>query len=170
MKKTTFAFLFMSSFAVLSVFQACKDDEDPITEFIAEDATFSGFGSFHLHTTKQGADPALGPAHAGNDATAKREIYFKDDVSPANGKYPVGAVVVKHTTNGDGSVNEVTAMVKRGNNFDAAGGDWEYFMLQPDGKIAKDPDGNLMRGAKLMNGMCQGCHSGAAAKDYIFTK
>lgn len=170
MKKTTLAMLLLLILAAQSMFQACKKDDDEPSEFIADDSTFSGFGTFKLHATNQGPDPALGPAHAGNDADAQRNVYFKNDVSPSGGKYPVGAVVVKHTTKPDGSINEVTAMVKRGNNFDATGNDWEYFVLQPDGKIAKDADGNLMRGAKLMNGMCQNCHVGAAAKDYIFSK
>ena len=162
--------LIMMAFAAQSTFQSCKKDSNEPTEFIADDSSFSNFTGFHLHTTKLGADPALGGAHAGNDAEVQRAIYFKDNANIVDGKYPVGTIVVKHTTKPDGTINEVTAMVKRGNNFDTDGGNWEYFMLQPDGKIAKDPSGNLMRGAKLMNGMCQNCHSGAASKDYIFSK
>ncbi|MDO8366631.1 MAG: cytochrome P460 family protein [Saprospiraceae bacterium] len=167
MKKTTIITLLLLAFATQTVFQSCTDDNDEINEFVADDSSFSGFDLFHLHATKQGIDPAM---HSNGDSTAQRKIYFKDDVSPSNGRYPVGAIVVKHSTNSDGSLNQITAMVKRGNNFDTDGGDWEYFMLQPDGKIAKDPSGNLMRGAKLMDGMCQNCHTGAANKDYIFSK
>jgi hypothetical protein len=64
-----------------------------------------------------------------------------------------------------------TAMVKRGNNFNAAGGDWEWFMLNSDGSIAVDAtSGMAMRGANLMNGMCIGCHQGASSKDYVYSK
>jgi hypothetical protein len=61
-------------------------------------------------------------------------------------------------------------MVKRGNNFDAAHDDWEYFMLKPDGTLMSDSTGMVMRGATLMGGMCAGCHGGASTKDYIFSK
>ena len=60
-------------------------------------------------------------------------------------------------------------MAKRGNDFDAANGDWEYFVLNGDGSIAVDGDGNIMRGANLMNGACLGCHE-KASTDYIFSK
>ncbi len=36
-------------------------------------------------------------------------------------------------------------------------------------KIAMDTEGNPMRGADLMGGMCLGCHS-AASTDYVFSK
>ena len=61
-------------------------------------------------------------------------------------------------------------MVKRGNNFDPDHNDWEYFVLQPDGKIAMDGDGNPLRGANLMGGMCVSCHAQASGSDYIFSK
>jgi len=60
--------------------------------------------------------------------------------------------------------------VKRGNNFNTSGGNWEWFMLSPDGKIADDGSGNKLRGANLLDGMCVGCHSGAKSKDFVFSK
>ena len=68
------------------------------------------------------------------------------------------------------TINEITGMAKRGNNFDPDNNDWEYFVLNPDGSIATDGEGNKMRGANLMGGMCMGCHSAAASPDYIFSK
>ncbi|NOT38506.1 MAG: hypothetical protein HOP11_14125 [Saprospiraceae bacterium] len=172
MKKTTLIYFFLMIFSVQVVIVSCSGDDDDqgLTELIATDETFANFSSFQLHTTRFGADPSLGPAHGGNDATAQRKIYFKDNVAPVNGKYPIGAVIVKHSTNTAGTLNEITAMVKRGNNFDASGNDWEYFMLTPEGKIAKDQNGNLLRGGEsLLGGACKSCH-GKAAKDFIFTK
>ncbi|MCF8388594.1 MAG: cytochrome P460 family protein [Bacteroidales bacterium] len=163
--------LFMSAF----IFQSCsKDDDDDTTdpnpEFVADDNTFKDFMNWALEATHQGADPALGMAHGGNDSTVVREVYFKDGQDMQNGSYPIGTVIVKHSHNPDNSVNEFTAMAKRGNNFSPNGGDWEWFMLNSDGSIATDGDGNPMRGANLMDGMCLSCHSQAAGSDYVFSK
>ncbi len=169
MKKSTFVILLMLLSASLSVFQACDKDDDTETEFVADDNTFQSFNAWYLHASHQGPDPALGVAHAGNDTSVTRKVYFKDNQNAVNGKYPVGTIIVKHSSNGT-TVDEYTAMVKRGNGFSPDTNDWEWFMLAPDGTIAKDPTGALMRGAKLMGGMCNGCHTQAAAKDYVFSK
>jgi hypothetical protein len=169
-------FLFSLSFLALSlvlIFNSCtedKDEEPAETEFIADNNTFTSFMSWPLEATNQGTDPALGAAHAGNDASVIRQIYFKNGQNPVNGNYPVGSVVVKHSSNPDKSVNEFTAMVKRGNNFNPDFGNWEFFMLTPTGAIASDANGTPMRGASLMDGMCAGCHAGASNKDFIFSK
>jgi len=156
------------------VLSSCTNDDDDEAvanpEYIATDASFADFTTWTLEAEQNGPDPALGPAHHGNDSTVTRHIYFKDGQNPVNGLYPVGTRIVKQSNNPDLSINEVTAMVKRGNNFDATKNNWEYFVLMPDGKIASDNDGNAMRGANLMGGMCVGCHSAAAGSDYIFTK
>ena len=170
MKKTTIlATLFIAICGVLFL-NSCKDDDKPTAaaEFIADDNTFAGFENWTLNSTKLGIDPSLGMAHAGNDSTAKREIYFKDNVAPANGVYPVGALIVKHTSNKDGSIM-YTGMAKRGNNFDAAANDWEYFIIESSGKIVNDPTKGILRGSALNNGGCRGCHSKATI-DYVFDK
>ena len=150
-------------------FQSCDKDEDP-KEVIADDNTFANFAAWSLDVEKVGIDPSLGAAHGGNDETTVRKIYFKDGVSRSGNEYAIGATILKHSYN-DNGVDMRTGMVKRGNDFDAENNDWEYFVVMPDGKIAVDADGNSMRGAAtLMNGMCLGCHSGAASKDYVFTK
>lgn len=151
--------------------QSCKKEKDTPAEYIATNESFAGFHSWQLAATKLGPDPSLGGmAHGGNDSTVTRKIYFKNGQNPVNGKYPVGTIVVKHSTNTAGTLNEITGMVKRGNNFDPSKNDWEYFMLNADGTIASDATGMVMRGAALMNGMCVGCHGGASGKDYIFSK
>lgn len=166
--------VFFTALVLLSIMvslQSCSDDDEETNpEFIADDNTFSNFMSWTLETENQGPDPSLGAAHAGNDATVTRKVYFKDGQDPVNGKYPVGTVIVKHSSNPDLSVNEFTAMVKRGNDFNSTAGDWEWFMLNADGTIATDPSSGMkMRGANLMNGMCIACHS-AATTDYSFAK
>lgn len=162
------AVIAMLSFSV----QSCNDDDDdddpqPDPEFVADDNTFANFMNWPLVASNEGADPALGGAHAGNDSTVTRDVYIKDGQDPVNGEYPVGTIIVKHSYDVAGNVNEYTAMVKRGNDFNTDGGDWEWFMLMPDGTIMED-NGNPVRGADLMNGMCVGCHS-AASTDFVFS-
>ncbi|MBI3520374.1 MAG: cytochrome P460 family protein [Bacteroidetes bacterium] len=180
MKKTSLIYLSGMAILVLALTQACKKKESTptptavtpttSTEFIAKDSTFYNFLSWPLQATNHGPDPFLGMAHAGNDSTVMRQVYFYNGQYPANGKYPIGTLIVKHSTNPAHTVNEFTAMVKRGNNFNPTKGDWEFFMLSSNGIIAKDSLGNPMRGANLMGGMCGSCHSQVAYKDYIFSK
>ena len=169
MKKITLTLLPMLFLFLALGFQSCTKDDEP-KEFIADDNTFANFEAWSLDVTKQGIDPSLGAAHGGNDSTTVRKIYFKDGVKRSGDEYPVGATILKYSFNSNGQVNVRTGMVKRGNNFDTEHNDWEYFVLKPDGKIAKDADGNILRGSNIFNGMCVSCHSGASGKDYIFSK
>lgn len=161
----TTAFLFFEQ----SCKKETKTDAVANSEFIADSNTFADYMNWPVQATKNGMDPSLGMAHAGNDSSATRSVHFKDGVSPVNGKYPVGSIIVKHTTNSAGTLNEVTGMVKRGNGFNPTKGDWEFFILTTDGKIAKDL-GIELRGANLMGGMCGNCHVGAINKDFVFSK
>ena len=150
--------------------QSCKDDEEPEpqtnNEFIADDASFSGWESWDLVDTKSVVDPALTGAHAGNDSTSVRKIYVKNSQKPVDGMYPIGTLIVKHMKSD--AMEMITAMAKRGNGFDAANNDWEYFVIEAGGKIVVD-NGTAMRGStNLMNGMSVGCHS-KATTDYVFT-
>lgn len=140
-------------------------------ELIADDNTFKDFMSWTLVKTIQGIDPSLAAsgAHAGNDSTVTRKIYVKNNQNRVNGLFPVGTILVKHSSNPTGTVNEFTGMVKRGNGYNPSGNDWEWFMLMPDGTIATQ-NGMKTRGANLMNGMCVGCHSGNKTRDYVFSK
>ncbi|HKL32869.1 MAG TPA: hypothetical protein VJ919_10055 [Tangfeifania sp.] len=163
-------FKVLMALAIVFSLQSCNDDEDVKQEFIADDDSFSNFMNWELEETNQGPDPALGAAHAGNDETVTRKIYYKEGQEPVNGQFPVGTIIVKHSSNPDQSVNEFTAMVKRGNDFSPDGGDWEWFMLNTNGSIATDASSGMkMRGANLMNGMCLSCHS-AGSTDFTFTK
>lgn len=174
MKKTNLLTLAMLFLLGMFVIQSCATDDDevdPITELIADDSTFAGFETWDLISTSTGADPAsliFGGAHAGDSEDSTRDVYLKDNVSAINGEYPIGTLIVKHTYTSTETIM-YTAMVKRGNGFNPANSDWEWFVINEDGSIAVDADGAIMRGANLMNGMCGGCH-GAAATDYVFSK
>ncbi|MEZ4722469.1 MAG: hypothetical protein R2813_11410 [Flavobacteriales bacterium] len=131
--------------------------------------SFDDWSSWTLTATNQGPSPSLGNAHAGNDSTVTRKVYFLDSQSASDGKYPVGTMIIKHTSNGDGTLEEYTGMLKRESGFNAGSGDWEWFVLNADGSVAKDNDGMELRGGNLLSGFCLGCHSHAAT-DYVFTK
>ncbi len=174
MKKTVIAFMSLSVVAAMFL-QACNKDDDDDTpkktnEFIADDNSFAGFESWSLDATRMGPDPALGGfAHGGNDSTVTRNIYFMNGVAAgSNGEYAVGSLIAKRSTSPNG-LDEITGMAKRGNDYDPGGNDWEYFMLNADGSIAKDTTGAELRGSMLFGGACQGCHE-KATTDYIFTK
>ncbi|TAL70457.1 MAG: hypothetical protein EPN82_02270 [Bacteroidetes bacterium] len=171
MKKYYLSLLIISIGLIIGLSSCSKDNtSSPLTqEFIADDNSFGDFMSWQLIKTNQGPDPLLGTAHAGNDSTVTRKTYIKNNQDRVNGSFPIGTILVKHSSNPAGTVNEFTAMVKRGNNFNPNGNDWEWFMLMPDGTIATK-DGMKTRGANLMNGMCVGCHSANKIKDFVFSK
>ena len=153
--------------AVLISIQSCKDDEeDESPEFVASSSDFADFRSWTQVAVNQGPSPSLGAAHHGNDETVTRTIYVKNNLARnADGKFPVGTLIVKDTKDGAGNTIEMTAMVKRGNNFNPDNNDWEWFMLNMDGTAIAD------RGAGLMGGMCGMCHgAGAKNKDFVFSK
>jgi len=174
MKK--FRLLTLAAFSVIGIgiLQSCKTETTAPTptEFIADNTTFTGFTTWSLDKTNTGPSPSLGAAHAGNDNTVVRKVYFKNGQARVNGTYPIGTIIVKHSTNPAGTVNEITGMVKRGNGFNPTLGDWEWFMLNADGTILKDGSGNSVRGgASLMGGMCNGCHGKApSGNDFTFSK
>lgn len=173
MKRIILLSMLMIASVIIIFNQSCKKEKKVAvpTEFVADNNSFKDFMSWPMQSTVNGPDPLLGAmAHANNDSSVVRHVYFKNGQDRVNGQFPVGTIVVKHSTNPSGTVNELTGMVKRGNGFNPNAADWEFFMLKPDGTIATDTTGMVMRGANLMGGMCGGCHSGATGKDYIFSK
>lgn len=165
--KTTKLFV-VGLFFVSLVMQSCDPATTTPTEFIANNNTFAGFTNWSLVGTKNGVDPALGIAHAGNDSTSTRKIYFKDNQDPVDGVYPVGTLIAKHVYNSAGTVEAYMGMAKRGNGFSPNHNDWEWFILNADGSIQVDATSSEpKRGANL--GSCATCHSGAAT-DYSFAK
>lgn len=102
-----------------------------------------------------------GGAHDATDSSIRRWMYIKqkDAVRGSNGQFPIGTILMKRSKRENGEVVMTLAMAKRGNGFNANGKDWEWFMLNPDGSI-------MDRGAGLMGGMCNACHSGAPDMAY----
>ena len=77
-------------------------------------------------------------------------------------RFPVGAVIVKEKlSKPDSKTPELlTVMVKRGEGFDRANGDWEYF--------AVDGAGRKITVQGQQTASCQSCHVGKKAADYVF--
>lgn len=148
---------------------SCTKEETvtPSTEFTATDAAFAGFSAWTQTTTpKTGDDPSgfLKGAHDEKDGAVTRYIYINNGSATRsnNGEYPNGTVIVKDMKKGGVSAG-VMAMVKRGGTFNSANKGWEWFVLNSEGKIQS-------RGADLMSGACNGCHSVVTARDFVFTK
>lgn len=136
-----------------------------LSEFIADAETFSGYQSWSLIDERNDANPLLdNMAHGAMLEGSSRRVYKKQLYANADTVaqgYPVGTAFVKEVLH-DGAIVEATAMVKRGGDFNANNGHWEWFMLQPEtGAILADGSGNSQRGANLMDGMCSGCHFAA---------
>ena len=135
------------------------------SEFIATAADFSDYTSWALIDDRNDANPLLdGMAHGATEDGSVRKVYkrqlFANPDTEAQG-YPIGTMFAKEVTL-NGEVIEITGMVKRGSDFNPDYGSWEWFMLDPDTlDIMTDVDGNIARGANLMNGMCNGCHFAA---------
>ncbi len=157
---------FLFSIIISAAMISCSEENtnEPEQEFAATDSDFLGWTSWTKVAEKSGPDPALGEAHSGNDATVKRIIYIKDNAARgSNGQYPVGTRVVKETRDKDGNIMMITAMAKRGGSFNSAHNGWEWFVIE-NNRISA-------RGENLMDGMCNGCHSGAKSTgDYVFSK
>ncbi len=141
----------------------------PAKEFIASDEDFAGYDKWAVAGKATGPGAQIGPAHAANTADTTRTIYIKNDTArEANGQYPVGTVIVKDFKDKDGKILGISGMTKRGNGFNAAAGDWEWFSIDAaTGKIAVGADGKARRGATAG---CISCHTQAKDKDYVFTR
>lgn len=135
------------------------------SEFVAQSSSFENYQTWPLIDDRNDANPRLdGMAHGADIPGSSRRVYKKqlyaNPDTVAQG-YPIGTILVKEVIN-DGEIVEVTAMVKRGSDFNDGHGHWEWFMLMPGtGEIMADDNGNLKRGADLMEGMCNGCHFAA---------
>ncbi|MBA3901251.1 MAG: cytochrome P460 family protein [Bacteroidetes bacterium] len=156
---------------IFSAFQMLQK-ENSKREFVADDSTFKNYRDWKVIKTNTGTSPMIRDAHAAEMPDVTRYVHAKDpDVKrDANGDFPRGTVIVKESRKEDGTVEAVTAMVKRGGNFNPEHKGWEWFMLEgPSGKINRDGD-MKMRGAALMDGMCNSCHAQVREKDYVFSK
>lgn len=130
--------------------------------------TFTTWADWILEVTKTGIDTNLGVAHFGGDSTSTRDVYFFEGQDPSNNKYPVGTMIFKHVRTIDSTQSEYVGMVKQEKGFSKESNDWEWFMLNADGTIKKDEEGQI-RGGNIYNGYCNSCHI-SAATDMVFSK
>jgi hypothetical protein len=139
------------------------------SDFEARDGDFAGYATWALAAKATGATDQLDIAHDAKNPDVTRYIFVKDDAKrKSDGQFPVGTLIVKQSRLSDGTlVGVATAMVKRAKGYNAAAGNWEWFMLEPKtGIIAKNPQGEVQRG-KI--GFCIACHTDAEGQDYAFT-
>jgi hypothetical protein len=146
------------------------DSDDEETEFVAELNDFENYTSWTLVASENGPDPLLQTAHGVGD-TLTRNIYFKDDETPGNGRYPKGTMIVKELRDEDGNLTgALTMMVKRGGDFNPDGNGWEWFMTSTDLSTVMTQGNNATAGG----GMCANCHSGANTNnngtDWVFSR
>jgi hypothetical protein len=139
------------------------------SDFDARDGDFAGYEKWALAAKTTGASPLLGMAHDAKNPDVTRFIFVKDDAKrKSDGQFPIGTILVKQSQIKDGSlVGVATAMVKRVKGYNAAAGDWEWFMLEPKtGTIIKNAQGEAQRG-KIE--FCIACHADVSEQDYSFT-
>lgn len=137
------------------------------SDFDARDGDFAGYEKWTLTGKATGATDQLNGAHDSKNPAVTRNIFVKDNAQRKdNGQYPVGTIIAKQSQLSDGTlVGVATAMVKRAKGFNAAAGDWEWFVLDPKtGTILKNQD-NPLRG-KIS--ACIVCHTDAEGQDYVF--
>lgn len=164
-------FALASILALSLVISACSDDEDntvtPPQEYVADSSSFAAYKSWTQPAGPfRGADPAglIGGAHASPDSTIQRFIYLNNNADRgSDGQFPVGTIFLKAMVTDNGPTAAITAMVKRGGDFNTAGGGWEYFFLDGNGSIQQ-------RGETITPPDCAGCHEVNSNKDYIFVK
>ena len=74
---------------------------------------------------------------------------------------PPGTTAIKRADrDGDGDADAILVMVKREPGYDPPRGDWYYEVRSPDGALLASPTPGA-------NPACSGCHSAAAASDYL---
>lgn len=130
--------------------------------------TFTTWEEWILEVTKTGIDTTLGVAHFSTDSTSTRDVYFFEGQDPSGGKYPEGTMIFKHVRTIDSTQAEYVGMVKQEKGFNKESNDWEWFVLNADGTVQTDSEGDI-RGGNIYNGFCTNCHI-SAVTDMVFSK
>ncbi|HEV2864581.1 MAG TPA: cytochrome P460 family protein [Pyrinomonadaceae bacterium] len=99
-------------------------------------------------------------------ATAFGVVYANEPaarvlLSLSPGKFPVGSVIVREKlSHAEATKPDLLAvMIKRGPDFNPAGGDWEFLVF----------DGELKRlRERQKKGSCLECHSSQQSRDFVF--
>ncbi len=132
-------------------------------EYAADDAIFADYKDWPLIGETAEPHPKLMEAHKGGlRRVFKKQLMANPDTDWG---YPTGTIIVKDVKK-DSEITSITAMVKRGGEFNKEHGGWEWFVINPKDYTVKD------RGADLMDGMCSMCHEAANEPefgiDYVF--
>ena len=108
------------------------------------------------------------PPVAGSDPhRGTKDVYVnqeRDTIAPGGRQqypYPNGSIVVKESRSDAGFIRLVAIMRKKAGS-NPGGNDWEY-----EEYIRRDGDSPFPN--PLMGAFCQGCHSDARNRDYVFT-
>lgn len=160
----------MDSNAVNFNIEATIDDRTCVYEFISTDETFQDFIEWTKVDSNVGPDPFATGSHGSNDSTVVRDVFFYENAKAVNGKYKNGTRIVKYSHSETSGFFQLTAMAKRGNNFDPDHNDWEWLVLNPNGTIAEDSIGQPLRGKNALNQFaCASCHY-LSETDFVFSK
>ncbi len=159
-------FLGLTIFALVTIV-SCLPPKP--AEFIAQNEDLTDYSKWTLVDKVSGNSDSLKGAHLADNPNTTRTIYIKNNADRTDkGKFPIGTILVKRYTDKDNKILGGVAMVKRGNSFNKAYGDWEFFVLDPTAsKIAVNANGEQIRGALAK---CNECHAVAAEDDYVFTR
>lgn len=160
------------------------DHELPVDgtgEFVARREAFAGFLSWPAAVV---AETPAGPPHE----ASVRTVFLNQPPPDEAEAFPVGTIIVKTGAGGEATGeagNEVHAMVKRGNGFNADGAKgWEWFELSVDVAAGDDSDPLIVwRGTNPPEGFaygctggdcgdaealtCNTCHQGSVGNDYV---
>jgi hypothetical protein len=159
---------FFSLAAALAGLVGCgggaAEPSDP-TVFLAVASDFADYPSWSSQTFD--TTVALGASHV----AGRRTVYINQQPPAGAAEFPVGTLIVK-VTETDG---KIFARAKRGGNFNKSGAlNWEWFELE-EGTAGLSvrwhgwgPPAGEMYGGDA-GGACNGCHSAAAANDYVLS-
>ena len=115
---------------------------------------------------KLNAEP-IPPVAGGDPHRGTKDVYVnqeRDVIAPGGRQqypYPDGSIVVKESRADAGFIRLVAIMRKKAGS-NPAGNDWEY-----EEYIRRDADSPFPN--PLTGAFCQGCHSDARNRDYVFT-
>jgi hypothetical protein len=154
---------------MLFAWYGCKNDSSSPNGDSYGLADFINYSSWEIIDRTVGPDPLLSVAHGTTDDFTRVVYINPPTAQPVEGSYPVGTIIVKELRNQEGEmVGPLTAMIKRGDNFNPAGNGWEWFMTDEERTAIMTRGDN----ATAMDGMCAGCHSAATnpanGTDWVF--
>ncbi len=115
---------------------------------------------------KLNAEP-IPPVAGGDPHRGTKDVYVnqeRDVIAPGGRQrypYPDGSIVVKESRADAGFIRLVAIMRKKAGS-NPGGNDWEY-----EEYIRRDADSPFPN--PLTGAFCQGCHSDASNRDYVFT-